>query len=272
MNYTTIKVSKADGIGFLTFARPELHNAISVELMVETMDALARLGKDDEVRVILVSGEGKSFCSGFDMKQSAQRATKGVSGWRVRYQQNFDFMMSFWDCPKPVIASIHGHCLAGGFELSLACDISIAAESTRFGMPEAKFGSASVLLMLPWLAGPKIAKEILMCGLENFGAAQAKEARIVNHVVPDAEREAFALEIAQRIVSSSPHSVVYFKKAINHSFETMGMRAALQAALDAGIMVEADDNPEKAEFARIRKESGLKAAIEWRRSRTGGAS
>lgn len=272
MNYTTIKVSKADGIGFLTFARPELHNAISVELMTETMDAMARLGKDDAVRVIVVSGEGKSFCSGFDMKQSVQRATKGVSAWRVRYQQNFDFMMSFWNCPKPTIASIHGHCLAGGFELALACDISIAAEGTRFGMPEAKFGSGSVLLMLPWLAGPKIAKEILMCGLENFDVAQAKEARILNHIVADAEREAFTLEIARRIVSSSPHSVAYFKKTINHTFDTMGMRAALEAALDAGIMLEADENPEKAEFSRIRKESGLKAAIEWRKTRTGVSS
>lgn len=272
MNYTTIKVSKEDGVGFLTFARPEIHNAISVELMTETMDALDKLGKDDAVRVIVVSGEGKSFCSGFDLKQSAQRATKGVSAWRARYQQNFDFMMSFWDCPKPTIASMHGHCLAGGFELSLACDISIAAESTRFGMPEAKFGSASVLLMLPWLAGPKIAKEILMCSLENFDASQAKDARIVNHVVPDAQREAFTREIAQRIVSSSPHSVAYFKKSINHTFDTMGMRSALHAALDAGIMVEADENPEKAEFSRIRKERGLKAAIDWRKSRTEAAS
>lgn len=268
MNYTTLKVSRQDGIGYLTFARPEIHNAISVELMTESMDALARLADDDAVRVIVVSGEGKSFCSGFDLKQSVQRATKGVAGWRARYRQNFEFMMRFWDCPKPTIASIHGHCLAGGFELSLACDISIAAESTRFGMPEAKFGSSSVLLMLPWLAGPKLAKEILMCGLEGFGAEQAKDARIVNHVVPDAQREAFTRDLALQIVSSSPHSVTYFKQAINRTFDTMGMRTALEAALDAGIMVEAEENPETAEFSRIRRENGLKAAIEWRKSRS----
>ncbi|MDR3099369.1 MAG: enoyl-CoA hydratase/isomerase family protein [Paraburkholderia sp.] len=268
MNYTTIKAAKEEGIGFLTFSRPQIHNAISVELMVETMDALDRLARDDAVRVIVVSGEGKSFCSGFDLKQSVQRATKGVSGWRTRYEQNFEFMLSFWDCPKPTIASIHGHCLAGGFELSLACDISIAAQSARFGMPEAKFGSSSVLLMLPWLAGPKMAKEILMCGLEGFDAHLAREARIVNHVVPDAQREAFTRELALQIVSSSPYSVSYFKKVINQTFDAMGMRTALRAALDAGIMVEADENPETIEFSRIRKESGLKAAIEWRKSRS----
>lgn len=268
MNYETIKVSKDTGIGYMTFARPQIHNAISVELMVESRDALQKLNADDDVRVIVVSGEGRSFCSGFDLKQSAVRNTKGVDAWKQRYQENFDFMLSFWDCPKPTIASIHGNCLAGGFEVALACDMSVAAESTRFGMPEAKFGSASVNLMLPWLAGPKVAKEILMSGLEGFDAARAKEAHIVNHVVPDAEREEFVREMALQIVSSSPVSVAYFKRVINQTFDVMGMRKALLASLEAGAEIEAEEGEEKMEFSRIRKESGLKAAVEWRKSRS----
>lgn len=268
MNYETIKVTKESGIGFLTFARPHIHNAISVELMAESIDALRILAADDDVRVIVVSGEGRSFCSGFDLKQSATRNTKGVDAWKKRYTENFDFMMSFWDCPKPTIASLHGNCLAGGFELALACDMSVAADNTKFGMPEAKFGSASVNLMLPWLAGPKIAKEILMCGLESFDTTRAKEARIVNHVVPDAQREEFVRELALQIVTSSPVSVAYFKRVINQSFDVMGMRKALLAALDAGAEVEAEEGGEKTEFSRIRKESGLKAAVEWRKNRS----
>lgn len=268
MTYETIKTSKESGIGYLTFARPHIHNAISVELMAESQHALRRLNADDDVRVIVVSGEGPSFCSGFDLKQSATRHTKGVEGWKKRYQENFEFMLSFWECPKPTIASLHGYCLAGGFEVALACDMSIAAESTKFGMPEAKFGSASVNLMLPWLAGPKVAKEILMSGLESFDAARAKEAHIVNHVVPDDQREEFVRDFALNIVSSSPISVSYFKRVINQSFDMMGMRKALLASLEAGAEVEADEGEEKKEFSRIRKESGLKAAVEWRKNRS----
>ncbi len=80
-------------------------------------------------------------------------------------EADFDFIMGFWDCPKPTIAAVHGYCIGGAFELSLACDITVAREeSTKFGAPEVKFGSGAVALLLPWIAGPKAAKELLLTG------------------------------------------------------------------------------------------------------------
>ena len=84
--------------------------------------------------------------------------------WRKVLETDFDFIMQFWDCPKPTIAAVHGFCLAGAFELALACDITVAAEGTRFGEPEARFGSGIIAMLLPWVTGPKQAKELLLTG------------------------------------------------------------------------------------------------------------
>jgi len=269
MSYELIKVDIREGIGHLTWSRPRVHNAISPEVMAETMDALSMLGGRDDVRVIILSGEGKSFSSGCDISAGADRKTEGIDEWRARYQKSLQFMLSFWRCPKPIIASIHGYCLAGGFEASLACDISVAAESARFGMPEAKMGSPSILLMLPWLAGPKMSKEILMCAEDTFSAARAKDAGIVNHVVPDDEREEFVLKIANHIVGASPVAVAYFKRAINQTFEIMGLMPALDANVEAAASMKGIVDKDRDEFMRIRKDEGLNAAIAWRTARVG---
>src|SRR5207249_4017480 len=79
----------------------------------------------------------------------------------------------FWHCPKPTIAAVHGYCIGGAFELSLACDVTVAAQSTKFGSPEVKFGSGAVALLLPWVAGPKAAKELLLTGDDQLSAERA---------------------------------------------------------------------------------------------------
>lgn len=266
-NFETIKVALDNGIGRLTWSRPRVHNAISLQVMSETMAALKLFAEMPEARVIVLSGEGASFSAGCDLKESATRGTVGVDAWRTRYKDSLKFMMSFWDCPKPVIASIHGHCLAGAFEAALACDISVASETALFGMPEAKMGSPSILLMLPWLAGPKVSKEILMLGRDTFSARDAHAAGIVNHLVPEEEREAHVESLARELVASSPIAVAYFKRAINQTFEIMGLRAALDANVEAAAAMKGEKDPDREEFARIQKESGLNAAIAWRVSR-----
>ena len=90
--------------------------------------------------------------------------------------------MAFWDCPKPTIAAIHGYCIGGAFELSLACDITVAAAGTRLGAPEVKFGSGAVAMLLPFVTGAKAAKEILLTGDDHLSAERALALGIVNHV------------------------------------------------------------------------------------------
>lgn len=265
MTYTTLSVEVADRVAVLTFNRPKVLNAFDGVLIGETQAALAALADDDRVSAIVVRGAGRAFSAGFDLKAGAATAgQRGLAEWREILEADFDFIMGFWHCPKPTIAAVHGYCIGGAFELSLACDVTVAAQSTKFGAPEVKFGSGAVALLLPWVAGPKAAKELLLTGDDQLSADRAQALGIVNHVVPDGEEMDRALAIARAMANAAPNAVRLTKLAINRSYDAMGLRDALAAALELDITIEAAGGPERAEFDRIRREQGVKAALEWR--------
>src|SRR5262245_35643537 len=113
MSFTTIDLEIADGIGWLTFNRPKALNAFDPVLIEETNRAIADLSADDRVQVIVVAGSGRAFSAGFDIKASAQAGERTTAEWREVLEADFDFIMQFWDCPKPSIAAVHGYCLGG---------------------------------------------------------------------------------------------------------------------------------------------------------------
>jgi enoyl-CoA hydratase len=267
MAFETIKSQLSDRIGILTLNRPQVLNAINQRMVKELTEALAALVADPRVLAIVLHGEGRAFSAGFDMKESAERKITGVDQWRSVLEEDFDFIVQFWDCPKPTIAAVHGYCLAGAFELMLACDLTVAAEGTRLGQPEVRFGSSIVALLLPWLTGPKIAKELLFTGTDRLDAERAYEMGIVNRVVPAGEELKTALGLAEEIAAAAPLSVELIKRSVNRTYEIMGMRQALASALDAAVLIEAQAGPERSEFNRIRQEQGLKAALAWRDAR-----
>ena len=265
MTYTTIDLEIAERIAVLTFNRPKVLNAFDGVLVREAQDALSELAANDEVAAIVVRGAGRAFSAGFDLKAGAATAgQRGRDEWRSVLEADFDFIMAFWHCPKPTIAAVHGYCIGGAFELSLACDVTVAAQSTKFGSPEVKFGSGAVALLLPWVAGPKAAKELLLTGDDQLSAERAHALGIVNHVVPDGEELDRARQVARAMATAAPSAVRLTKLAINRSFDAMGLREALASALELDIDIEAEGGSERAEFDRIRRETGLKAALEWR--------
>jgi len=267
--HTTIRVSvEADGIAQIILDRPRLLNAINSVMIQETTQALKALEADPAVRVIVLSGEGRAFSAGFDLKESAQAGDRTVADWRRVLEIDFEFIMQFWDCRKPTISAIHGYCIGGGLELALACDIAIAGADAVFGEPEVKFGSGIVALLVPWLVGPKHAKDILLTGNDRIPASRAGDIGLVTEVVPEGEHVKRALEKAQEIRAAAPLSVELTKRAINRSFDLRGMRASLLAAVETDIVIEASGGAERSEFNRIRKEQGLKEAIAWRDSRS----
>ena len=144
-----VLVSREGRIACLTFNRPKVLNAFNGALVAATSQAMKELAEDEAVLAIVVRGAGRCFSAGFDLKESAARGTRGAEAWRPILEADFDFIMQFWDSPKPTIAAVHGHCLAGAFEIMLACDISVAAEGAIFGEPEVRFGSGIVALLLP---------------------------------------------------------------------------------------------------------------------------
>jgi enoyl-CoA hydratase len=182
-------------------------------------------------------------------------------------------VMRFWHWPKPTIAAVRGPCLAGGFELALACDLTIAADDAFFGEPELKFGAGIVVMLLPWLVGPKIAKEIILLGEDRLSAARAQAIGIVNRVVPTADLEARALAVARHLAAIDPELVGQTKRAINRSFEARGMLDALEGALAIDLLIEGAGSPDKIQFMAIARREGLKAALSWRDARfPGGAA
>lgn len=268
-NYTTIRASvDADGIAHIILDRPRLLNAINSVMIQEATQAMKALEADPQVRAIVVSGEGRAFSAGFDLKESAEAGDRTVADWRRVLETDFEFIMQFWDCRKPTISAIHGYCIGGGLELALACDIAIAGQDAVFGEPEVKFGSGIVALLVPWLVGPKHAKDILLTGNDRIPASRAGEIGLVTEVVPEGDHVKRALEKAQEIRAAAPLSVELTKRAINRSFDLRGMRASLLAAVETDIVIEASGGPERSEFNRIRREQGLKEAIAWRDSRS----
>jgi len=212
-------------------------------------------------------GAGRAFCSGFDLKDDAASDIAGEARWRELLEHDLAMHLRLWDFPKPTIAAVHGYCLAGGLELAMSRDVTIAAVSALLGEPELKFGTVITNLIMPWLVGPKIAKELLLTGEDRITAERAERIGLVNRVVPDGEHLQAALAMAQRMAALDPDSVRMTKQAINTTFEIMGLRKALAAGLDTAVALEVLDTPSRQTFRELTRTQGLKAAIAWRDQR-----
>ena len=263
----TIRFEPRGRVGLLTLDRPGRLNAISARMMDEVETVLDAVVEDDDLGAVVVCGAGRAFCSGYDLEDDAATPATDAEAWRARLERDLDFLLRFWNLPKPTIAAVHGYCLAGGCELAMSCDITIAETGCRFGEPELKFGSVIVNMMMPWLIGPKLTKELLLTGDDRLSAERAERIGLVNRVVAKGSHVDEALALAGRIAALDPEAVVRTKAAINRGFEIMGLHEALRAGLDAAVEIESMETPSRAEFKRRVREAGLKAALAWRDSR-----
>lgn len=267
MNYETIQFERRGKVALVTLDRPERLNAFSLNLMAEVHGVLDAVEADDGLGAVVICGAGRAFSSGFDLKDDAVTHTAGKDGWRERLEGEFTFIHRFWQFPKPTIAAVHGYCLAGACELAMACDVTIAEEGCLLGEPELRFGSVIIDMMMPWLLGPKLTKELLLSGEDRITAERAERIGLVNHVVPEGEHVDRALILATRMAALDGDAVRLTKAAINRTFEIMGMNEALRQGLDTAIDIESMETPSRAEFKRIASEQGLKAALAWRDGR-----
>lgn len=264
MSPTTLIIETIDQVARITLNRPERANALSQLMLDEIARALDDAERDPTIRAVIVRGAGPAFSSGFDLKEQMDRRPRGPDEWRPILRKNFATTMRFWQFPRPTIAAVRGPCLAGAFELALACDLTIAADDAFFGEPELKFGAGIVTMILPWIVGPKIAKEIILTGADRIPAAQARELGIVNKVVPPAQLDDAALSLARHIAAIDPALIKETKRAINRAYEAQNMLPALEEALAIDLDIEGAGSPDKAKFMEIARREGLKAAIAWR--------
>jgi enoyl-CoA hydratase len=265
--FATITVEKIGAVARLTLNRPERANALNAAMLGEINAALDEIEADAGLHAVIVRGAGAAFSSGFDLKEQMERRPVGVEAWRPLLRHDFDTIMRFWHCPLPTIATVRGPCLAGACELALACDITIAAEDAFFGEPELKFGAGIVAMILPWVVGPKIAKEIILLGEDRIAAARARELGMVNRVVAADALDSTGLAIANHIAAIDPVLVKQTKRAINRAFEARNMLDALEEALAIDLAIEGAGSPDKIQFMEIARRDGLKAALAWRDAR-----
>ena len=258
-------------IALVSLNRPERLNAMNRVMLHELNEACNFVEAEDSIFVAVLTGQGKSFSSGFDLKEQADNTPVGFTEWRLALRQDFDAVMRFWNLSKPTIAAVRGHALAGGCELALACDITVGAEDAVFGEPELKFGAGIVVMILPWLTNPKLAKEIILTGKDGIPASEAHRMGLVNRVVPEAQVLDTAMSLAEKMTRMDQSLLRATKLALNRTYEIMGMGRALEAALDLDLMVEGRGTEDKARFLEITRTEGLRAAVAWRDARFEGA-
>jgi enoyl-CoA hydratase len=205
---------KRGRVGIMTFNNPERHNAVSLEMWDAADRILGDFVRDDDVRVIVLTGAGgKAFVSGADIsKFEDERATEAAV---KRYNTAVERMYgSIYDLPKPTIAMIRGYCIGGGLGLAICCDIRVCSDTSRFALPAAKLGLGygySGLKRFIDVLGPSVTKEIFYTARQ-YDADQALRMGMANHVLPDAEVEPFVMDMADTIGGNAPLTVAAVKQ------------------------------------------------------------
>jgi enoyl-CoA hydratase/carnithine racemase len=254
-------------VGIVTLNRPDKLNAISHELKHELMARLRDADADRATAVVVLRAEGRSFCAGYDISPNPARAARkgDTLAWHESLTEDVTLEMTPWDMRKPVIASVQGHCLGGGCELAMMCDLTIAADDALFGEPEIRFSNVGPALIMPFIVGLKRARELLYFG-DPIDAQTALAYGMVNRVVPRAELAAQTLKFARRLALISPEALAGTKLAINRGADAAGFRNAIRAGLDVVAPLYAARTEVGTKFDEIREKEGLGAALRWRAS------
>jgi enoyl-CoA hydratase/carnithine racemase len=264
-----VLLCEQDGpVGIITFNRPKAMNTISDELEDELHLALDRAERDDSVRVVVITGAGeKAFSAGYEM--GGDGAPPETTGEIIRHWWDTDTKTpaKHWHLltlEKPVIAAVHGWCLAGAFWYTLAADITIAADNAVFGQPEIRETQNSTAL-LAFLIGWKHTARYALTG-DHFDAQEALRIGVVNEVVPRDELMSHAIALAKRIAMVPADSLRINKRITAFALEAMGMRTALEAAgfLSTIVHSSAKDSPELQEMHEVRRTEGMSASLKVR--------
>ncbi len=252
MFFQHLLYEKAGNVGLIKINRPHALNALNSEVLYELSDVFELVENDEEIRVIVLTGEGKAFVAGADISEMKGFSSKQARKFSTLGLNLFRRMELL---EKPVIAAINGFALGGGCELALSCDIRISSEKAKFGQPEVGLGITPGFggtQRLPRLIGTAMAKELIFTG-NMINAEEAKSIGLVNRVVAPESLMEETLKLANKIASVSPTAVAYAKVAINRGMET---------DIDTGIEIEKDVFTLC--FAEEDQEEGMSAFLEKR--------
>ncbi|NKB56461.1 MAG: crotonase/enoyl-CoA hydratase family protein [Alphaproteobacteria bacterium] len=267
-----------DGRARITLNRPAKRNALSVPLLEELSQALWEADNDKDVHCVILRGAGKAFSAGYDLTPGLNNPPSGGRPertyrdggiyadptidddiWRLEYSQRL--RMVLFDMHKPSIAQVHGHCLAGGTDIALLCDMVIAAEDANIGFPPARDLGSLPNQMWLYHCGPQWAKRLLLTG-DTITGAEAESIGLVMKAVPADLLEAEVAGLADRLAKIDPDLLSSNKRIVNMGLELMGARTLQRMAAENDG--RAHLAPGTWSFRKVAKDKGLKAALEGR--------
>ena len=243
MSDKTIIYRKEGHVARITLNRPEVRNAINLELITEYNESLNAARKDGEVRVVVITGAGSAFCSGIDL--AFHRGKSGIEFRSFMEKLYWEMTDIQYSMGKPTIAAVNGPVLAAGCTLAFSCDMVIASEKARIGYPEINVGliPAMHLVMLPRLVGKHKAFELAFTG-DPISAKEAERIGLINRAVPHEEFEAAVGEMAGKLASKSPLVTKYCRDAFYRGLDVEFRKAIADAADVAGILWGSEDRLE----------------------------
>lgn len=280
--FRTIIYEVENGRARITLNRPEKLNALSFELQTELNEALWEADNDTAVHAVILRGNGRAFSAGYDLTPMASRRPASDSdedaytavyrggrtfdddAWRLEQAQRL--RMVIFDMHKPVIAQVHGYCLAGGTDIALLCDIVIAAEDATIGFPPARAMGALPNSMWIYHCGPQWAKRFFLTG-DSVTGAEAAKIGLVLKAVPANLLSQEVEQLVDRMAMIDTELLSANKRIVNLQLEIMGARTSQRLAAENDA--RAHLAPSVREFGRIAGEEGLKAALQWRDAKFG---
>jgi len=271
MSYQTITYETAGRIATICLNRPEKFNTIIHPMPNEVEHALARATADNEVRVIVLKGNGKSFCAGFDFADDLEHFDE----WGIPFGDDWDpgrdmmavtnpfngpipKFMGIWRCPKPVIVKIHGWCVGGGSEIGLLGDIVLAADDAQIGTPYSRVWGCHLTGMWIYRLGMAKAKQYALTG-DPVSGKEAAEIGLINESCPPDELDDRVQYWAERLAQNPSTQLAAMKLIVNQAYDNMGLQSTqtLGMILDGGMR----NTPEGREFVDVALKDGVKEAV-----------
>ncbi|MFV3075025.1 crotonase/enoyl-CoA hydratase family protein [Niveispirillum fermenti] len=270
-----IRFEVADGVAVLTLNRPDKRNALSAAMLREVHDALLEADDRTDVNAILLQGEGRDFCAGYDLGDSYGGAAAAAAGydpalyrtrsatldddiWHLERQQDMTLLML--DLHKPIIAKLQGNCLAGGTDLAFSADIVVAADDARIGFPAARANGTPPTNLWLYHCGPQWAKRMLFTG-DTISGLDAARIGLVLEAYPAAEIDAEALDLARRIAHVDAEILSTHKRVVNMQMELAGARLSQRYAAELDARSHLSQGPRRSRFRQDMAGAGLKEAL-----------
>ncbi|MBC2742627.1 MAG: enoyl-CoA hydratase/isomerase family protein [Desulfosarcina sp.] len=232
MDLECIIYDKQEGVAVIRLNRPQVLNAMNKRLWLDMQAALDDARDDEQIKVVVITGEGRAFSTGADLKESKTRSIEDYRDYLVSLQEASRAIIRF---EKPTIAAINGYAIGSGYELALACDIRIAAEEAKIGSPEAKVTSSvtgGAFRLVQDLIGPGKARELLFTG-EYIDGVEAQRIGLVNRAVPPEKLMETVMEMAAKIAANSAFSLKMIKKGLNMALGEVSLEALMDFEVEA---------------------------------------